>query len=82
LGEGKPLKEILDSMKMVAEGVETAHSVWLLAKRLDVAMPISEQVAMVLHQGKSVEQAARELMERPLREELEEHERNRASESV
>jgi glycerol-3-phosphate dehydrogenase len=45
-------------------------------------MPISEQVAMVLHQGKSVEQAARELMERPLREELEEHERNRASESV
>ena len=77
LGEGKPLKEILDSMKMVAEGVETAHSVWLLAQRLDVAMPISEQVAMVLHHGKSVEQAARELMERPLREELEEHEKNR-----
>ena len=79
LGEGTPLKEILDSMKMVAEGVETAHSVWSLAKSLDVSMPISEQAAMVLHHGKSVEQAARELMERPLREELDEHEKSSAT---
>ena len=72
LGEGKSLKEILDSMKMVAEGVATAHSVLHLAKKLNVAMPISEQVALVLHHGKSAEEAARELMERPLREELDE----------
>ena len=69
-------------MKMVAEGVETAHSVWSLAKRLDVSMPISEQVAMVLHHGKGVEQAARELMERPLREELDVHEKSSVTKSV
>jgi glycerol-3-phosphate dehydrogenase (NAD(P)+) len=70
LGEGKSLQEILGAMKMVAEGVETAHSVWHLSRKLDVPMPISEQVANVLHQGKSVREAAVELMQRPLREEL------------
>ena len=76
LGEGKTLDEILGSMKMIAEGVETAHSVWHLARKLNVSMPISEQAALVLHHGKSVEQAARELMERPLREELDEDEQD------
>ena len=70
LGRGEALTEILASTQMVAEGVETAHSVWQLARKMDVSMPISEQVALVLHQGKSVSDAARELMERPLREEL------------
>lgn len=70
LGEGKPLSEILGPMKMVAEGVETAHSVWQLSRMLHVSMPVSEQVAMVLHHGKSLQQAAKELMDRPLREEL------------
>ncbi len=72
LGQGKSLKEILSSMKMVAEGVETAYSVWHLAKQLNVSMPISEQVALVLYNGKSVQDAATDLMERPLREELDE----------
>ena len=72
LGEGKSLSEILGAMKMVAEGVETAHSVWHLARKLNIAMPISEQVAGVLHHDKSLEDAARVLMERPLREELDE----------
>jgi len=70
LGEGRTLEETLGSMRMVAEGVETAHSVWNLAQKLGVAMPISEQVALVLHQGKAVREAAAALMERPLREEL------------
>jgi len=70
MGEGKPLQEIIGSMKMVAEGVETAHSVWHLSRKLDVSMPISEQVANALHQGKPVPEAAVALMERPLREEL------------
>ena len=70
LGQGKSLEEILGSMKMVAEGVATAESVWHLARKLDISMPISEQVAMVLYQGKSAKEAALDLMNRPLREEL------------
>jgi glycerol-3-phosphate dehydrogenase (NAD(P)+) len=70
LGKGESLERIVSSMKMVAEGVETAYSVWHLARKLDISMPISEQVALVLHHGKQLEEAATELMERPLREEL------------
>ncbi len=76
LGQGKPLAEVLGSTPMVAEGVETAHSVRDLSRRLGVSMPISEEVARVLHEGGSVAEAARTLMERPLREELEEPERD------
>lgn len=75
LGQGKSLAEVLGSMQMIAEGVETAHSVRDLSRSLGVSMPISEQVARVLHEGHSVEVAARTLMERPLREELEEAEK-------
>ena len=77
LGKGKSLESIVNSMKMVAEGVETAHSVWHLSRKLNVSMPISEQVALVLHHGKQLEDAARELMERPLREELDEDDKDR-----
>jgi len=70
LGQGKSLEEILGSMKMVAEGVATADSIQQLAKKLNVSMPISEQLALVLHHGKSLEQAAKELMERPPKEEF------------
>jgi len=70
LGRGRSLLEILGGMKMVAEGVETAASVWQLARKRRISMPISEQVALVLHHGKSVQQAAADLMERPLHEEL------------
>ena len=71
LGQGKSLPEVLGATKMIAEGVETAHSVRDLSQRLGVSMPISDQVAQVLHGGQSVEASARTLMERPLREELE-----------
>jgi glycerol-3-phosphate dehydrogenase (NAD(P)+) len=77
LGRGESLNSIVSSMKMVAEGVETAHSVWHLAEKLNISMPISEQVALVLHHGKKLEQAATALMERPLREELDENEGDR-----
>jgi glycerol-3-phosphate dehydrogenase (NAD(P)+) len=74
LGRGKSLADVLGSMQMIAEGVETAHSVRDLSQRLGVSMPISDQVARVLHENQSVEVAARTLMERPMREELEEAE--------
>jgi glycerol-3-phosphate dehydrogenase (NAD(P)+) len=79
LGKGASLESIVRSTKMVAEGVETAYSVWQLAQKLDVSMPISEQVARVLHHGRGLEEAATGLMERPMREELDEEEESRTS---
>lgn len=69
LGEGKKLAEILGGMRMVAEGVKTTESAYLLARRLGVEMPIIEQVYLVLYQDKSPRQAVLDLMTRDLKAE-------------
>ncbi len=48
LGKGRKLDEIIAEMRMVAEGVKTARSVVALAARVNVEMPIAEQVVAVL----------------------------------
>ena len=69
LGKGRPLREILANMRMVAEGVDTAAPLLALAREHGVEMPITEQVAAILHSGKSPKDAIREIMERPLKRE-------------
>ena len=71
LGQGKKIEDILGGMRMVAEGVITAKSIQFLAKRMEVEMPISEQVYQVLYGGKDPLKAVRDLMERDLKHELE-----------
>jgi glycerol-3-phosphate dehydrogenase (NAD(P)+) len=48
LGLGRPLKEILAGMNMVAEGVKTAETAMELSKRYKVPMPICEQINGVI----------------------------------
>lgn len=48
LGQGKSIREIIDSMFMVAEGVKSVPAVMALAKQYDVAMPIVEEVYNVV----------------------------------
>jgi glycerol-3-phosphate dehydrogenase (NAD(P)+) len=69
LGRGKKLPEILDEMKMVAEGVKTAKSAWDLAEREGVDMPIVRAVYEVLYHDKPPLDAVVELMTRPLKHE-------------
>lgn len=71
LGEGKKLREILDGMKMVAEGVRTARSAYFLAQKYQVEMPITEQVYKVLYAERDAREAVGELMSRDLKEEWE-----------
>lgn len=71
LGQGKKLDEILGGMRMVAEGVVTAKSIHALAKRMEVDMPICEQVYRVLYENKDPLQVVRDLMERDLKHEME-----------
>lgn len=70
LGQGKRIGEILGDMRMVAEGVKTAKSVHDLATRMNVEMPISEQVYEVLYHDKSPQQALVDLMGRELKREM------------
>lgn len=62
LGRGRPLDEILGEMTMVAEGVRTARSARDLAARTRTPMPIVEQVAAVLFEGKDPRGAVEGLM--------------------
>jgi glycerol-3-phosphate dehydrogenase (NAD(P)+) len=69
LGQGRELKEILAEMKMVAEGVGTSAALLDLAAEANIELPITEQVAMILHEGKSPAEAIRDVMERPSKRE-------------
>jgi glycerol-3-phosphate dehydrogenase (NAD(P)+) len=71
LGKGRTLPDIVSGMHEVAEGVKTTLAVHRLAQQLNVEMPITSEVHAVLYEGKKAEDAARELMVRPLRGEFE-----------
>ena len=69
LGKGRKIAAILDGMNAVAEGVRTTLSTWQLAKRLQVPMPITEQVYQILYEDKDPGRAVNELMLRELKDE-------------
>jgi glycerol-3-phosphate dehydrogenase (NAD(P)+) len=64
IGRGECLDDILQSMRMVAEGIRNSISVYTLARRVGVEMPITEQVRLMLHEGKPPLQAVGDLMRR------------------
>lgn len=69
LGKGKSLKEILKKMQMIAEGVETAKSVYRLSNKYKVSMPITEEVYNILYRNKNPLVAVKDLMGRKLKAE-------------
>jgi glycerol-3-phosphate dehydrogenase (NAD(P)+) len=70
LGKGRTLDEIVAEMNMVAEGVKTARAVVALAERVNVEMPIAEEVVAVLNGDKKAADAIAPLMERERGHEL------------
>lgn len=69
LGEGQKLDAILAHMNMVAEGVETAKSAYHLAQKLDVDVPIINEMYALLYENKDPRRAVVELMRRTLKAE-------------
>ncbi len=70
LGKGRHLPEILAGLNgKVAEGVRSTTAALGLAARYGVEMPLTEQMAAILHQNKPPQDAIRELMARPGRPE-------------
>jgi len=69
LGQGKKLSTILSEMNMVAEGVMTTRSAWNLASKIEVEMPILEQVYQVLYKDKPCNEAVSDLLSRSLKHE-------------
>ncbi len=64
LGRGERIEDILDSMKMVAEGVDNAKLLHDLAAEQGVEMPIADVVYRMCYEGLAAEEAVAFLMER------------------
>lgn len=69
LGSGEKLKDIVQSMHMVAEGIDTAESAYELSMKYGVEMPVVEQVYKTLNEDKPPRDIVRDLMSRSLKPE-------------
>ena len=64
IAKGKKIADILRETEMVAEGVETARSVYELSKKLNIDTPITDEVYKVLFENKDALTAVGDLMKR------------------
>ena len=62
IGQGYTMKQAMDEVKMVVEGVYSAKAAMGLAKKFDVQLPIIEQVNAVLFEGQLADEAVKNLM--------------------
>jgi glycerol-3-phosphate dehydrogenase (NAD(P)+) len=70
LGQGRKLPEILSSLGgKVAEGVLTTRAALGLARQHNIEMPITEQMELILDEGKDPREAIKDLMLRPGKDE-------------
>jgi len=69
LGQGRRLPEILSELGQEAEGVATARELYRLANKLDVELPITEQVYRVLYENLPPQAAVEALLRREPRQE-------------
>ena len=69
IGRGKSLGEVHSEMEMVAEGVRTTQSVYGLAQRHGIEMPITEAVYSILFDDKAPSEMVKRLMTRAAKSE-------------
>lgn len=67
LGQGKKLEEIVNEMKMVAEGIKTTKSIFEIKNRYNVETPILDEIYKIIYQGKKCSLAVSELLARELK---------------
>ena len=67
MGQGRTMKEAMDEVQMVVEGVYSAKAGLALAKKYNVSLPIIEQINQVLFEDKNPAEAVNELMLRDAR---------------
>ncbi|MEW6095172.1 MAG: NAD(P)H-dependent glycerol-3-phosphate dehydrogenase [bacterium] len=71
IGKGSSLQEALSKMVMIAEGVPTTKAAKELANKVDIELPITNEVYKVLFEAKNPRQAVNDLMLRSAKAEEE-----------
>lgn len=70
IGQGVSMYEIIHKNKMVAEGIDTAESAYLLSQKIDVELPIVEQVYNIIYADLPVREGFISLMQRENKHEI------------
>ena len=70
IGKGATMKEAMEEVKMVVEGVYSAKAAVALGKKYDVSLPIIEEVNQVLFYDKPAREAVNDLMTRDRKSEI------------
>ena len=71
LGQGMSLEESVQKVGMVVEGIKTAKSAYKLSEKLNVEMPITQEIYNVLYNGIEANEAVMRLMGRDKKHEME-----------
>jgi len=69
LAKGRKLKEILEGMDQVAEGVSTSRAVYRQASRINLRLPVVNAVFSMVHQDQPASEAVARLMALPIEKE-------------
>ncbi len=69
LAAGKSVAEAEAEIRQVVEGVLAARAVWEKSGALDVEMPITEQIYLIIYEDKAPREAVADLMRRTLKPE-------------
>lgn len=71
IGEGMTAKQAIEAIGMTVEGYRTTHAAYELAKKINIEMPIVNEIYKVLYEDKKPNQAIKDLMGREKKHENE-----------
>ena len=70
IGKGEKVKDIIEKMSMVSEGINTSKAVYKLSKKYKIELPICESVYKILFENLDPLNAVKNLINRNLSSEL------------
>ena len=71
IGQGKKVEDAIKEIGMVVEGIKTTKSAYMLAKKHNITMPITEEIFGVIYEGRDVRDSVTNLMVRDRKHEME-----------
>jgi len=69
LAQGKNATEIIEGQKSVVEGYYTVKAAYDLSRKLNVAMPITEELYKIIYEGKNIQASLQDIISREYKEE-------------
>ncbi|SMC21570.1 glycerol 3-phosphate dehydrogenase (NAD(P)+) [Clostridium acidisoli DSM 12555] len=70
IGKGVPIKEACENIGMVVEGISACDAFYKLKEKLNVCMPIVDELYQILFKNKDIKDAAHSLMSRDRKNEI------------